>query len=191
MREIYYKAEKLSILLGPANPKPILAFRTLDGLSAHARRLDQDGMEEALLDILERPWWGRIWVVQEVVAFGEKVNVRSKACIRYGTEDVSWTDLVHACQNMLKAKSEYGMPVAHARKIMRSEEIRSTLHHNPHHSSLPVNFSKDTCSMLAEGVLLDKILQVSETFILRDQKSSFYEYWVATYRNLIALAQLQ
>ena len=118
MKQIYSQADSLSIWLGPSRDDTELAFCTLDNLIDNADwRIDRDGKLESVLDILNRSWWERVWVIQEVVAFGSSKSTERSPVVRCGSHEISWTDLSHAAGNMAEMNPKYGMPVLQARMI--------------------------------------------------------------------------
>jgi hypothetical protein len=81
MREIYSRASQIIVWLGPATEQTMPAFRLLFGL-AERYELGADDAKEfisyvirdesfkyywiALGEFLQREWWNRIWILQEI-----------------------------------------------------------------------------------------------------------------------------
>lgn len=63
MRDIYTSAESVIVWLGLAEGHDELAFL----LSRYPRLLNTEEMLAALVSLLNKPYWSRVWVVQEVV----------------------------------------------------------------------------------------------------------------------------
>ena len=57
----------------------------------------------AFLHLLERPWFRRVWVIQEVA-------VASKAVIHCGSSFLFWDTLVEVCQNTFKSAAPMKLP---------------------------------------------------------------------------------
>ncbi|KAF2200987.1 HET-domain-containing protein, partial [Delitschia confertaspora ATCC 74209] len=74
MGSIYSEAEQVAIWLGPAAWNSDVAVHYLSGSektyakSVSTRSMGtKEGIVNAILDICERPYWRRLWIVQEVI----------------------------------------------------------------------------------------------------------------------------
>lgn len=137
MRLIYAQVAKLVIWLGPANEHTSKAFKTFsDIIKQPAFRLLRDGKEEAVLDILNRAWWNRIWVVQELTAFHSVDSDLLLAFVVCGKWKRCWSDLVEVASQMGSTDPKYGMPVPQALKIQELEKARLNIAATPGHRPL-------------------------------------------------------
>lgn len=104
MREIYSNAQKVHMWIGKSSPLSSTAFDTLkrfaatDGTqdgSATLRAILETVKErrDAIRDLLERPYFVRVWIIQEVV-------VATKASVMCGSFSISYENLFIAVQRM-------------------------------------------------------------------------------------------
>ncbi|EGO60361.1 hypothetical protein NEUTE1DRAFT_143800 [Neurospora tetrasperma FGSC 2508] len=128
MTDIYHNASLVTVWLGESDKYTDLAI-VLIKLTVHLRRsLEVTGERQypaayilrvlssalsksdlrslALLKFFSRPWWRRVWVVQEVI-------VSRRANVICGTKEIPWDDLRRAleCWRVLRSfsdKSEHG-----------------------------------------------------------------------------------
>jgi hypothetical protein len=97
MREIYRRASQVLVWLGPATEQTVPAFRLLFGLAelnewpvdAAQERISHIVRDEpfkyhwvALGELLQREWWNRVWIIQEIF-FAKKALVM---CGPYATD---------------------------------------------------------------------------------------------------------
>lgn len=103
MARIYNFARNVVIWLGPAGTYSEIGMRTLQWfLSPMESRYNPPWESEApflvaagLRDILDRPWFRRMWVVQEAA-------MSQRATLTCGRHTLSWTNGVHSTQNFIK-----------------------------------------------------------------------------------------
>lgn len=112
MRNIYQKGQRVHIWLGDATKESDLAMDTIVAMHAALGKKDAAGDKrhlhdlhksdrkrygffdeqskemKALLALYERPWFHRVWVVQELA-------LSPTALLACGTKSVSWNDFVH------------------------------------------------------------------------------------------------
>ncbi|MCJ1450113.1 hypothetical protein MMC28_000442 [Mycoblastus sanguinarius] len=92
MQPIYEKAQRVIVWLGAAPADLSVAFDRVQqqikgSTERNKERLgDREVWAPALQDILNRRWWSRVWVVQEV-ALGRRV------ILRCGDEEIGWESL--------------------------------------------------------------------------------------------------
>ena len=111
MRDIYAQASCVEAWLGKASDANYDALSLVQQISQsipdHEALLSSGGMVEqnmkleiifdnstseliiALNDLFQRPWWNRVWIVQEL-----SVAKQLAAKVRYGNATVSWIDLL-------------------------------------------------------------------------------------------------
>ncbi|KAL8787327.1 MAG: hypothetical protein Q9195_007822 [Heterodermia aff. obscurata] len=135
MRLIYAQAAKLIIWLGAANEHTSMAFKTFSEIIEQPEFHLVDDKREAVLDILNRAWWNRIWVVQELTAFRSVDSDLLLAFVVCGKWKILWSDLVEAAIRMGSTDVKYWMPVQQGLKIQELEKARQnitgTLDHPP------------------------------------------------------------
>lgn len=99
MNLIYAAAKRLTIWLGSASNDSSLAVQTLLGLGAGSPYDKMPLLHRkeviALENLLSRPWWTRVWIVQEVVCGGMGTN-QQKVTVRCGSDSVRWNNVVIA-----------------------------------------------------------------------------------------------
>lgn len=100
MRFIYQRAKAVCVWLGPESEDSHLAWDLIWSLKNHPPaqfpnlfRESELPKFEALKKLFRRPYWWRMWVVQEVTC-GSKVSVYC------GNESISWSDLSAICDIM-------------------------------------------------------------------------------------------
>ncbi|KAK7962961.1 heterokaryon incompatibility 6 OR allele [Apiospora aurea] len=106
MRDIYSNAETVRVWLGLASKTSSIAMSWIDELASRRHRnslgvpgrlsdytpescrRSQTRRWKALLNLLERPYWRRVWIVQEIV-LAEKLRLQC------GEDESRWEGLVH------------------------------------------------------------------------------------------------
>ncbi|KAK4506663.1 hypothetical protein PRZ48_000395 [Zasmidium cellare] len=82
MRRIYSTCSRSVIWLGPSDAASRKAFRFMQRSSKEYSNL--------IKSVLVRPWFRRVWIIQEV-AFPPEIDVQC------GEDKISWESLAHAC----------------------------------------------------------------------------------------------
>ena len=97
MGDIYRSAIRTLIWLGPADDESGRAFSMCARLAAYAESSESKGKEavktkddfdsndSSLEHLVERPWWTRVWVVQEVILAREAIIVCGLDAMRWET----------------------------------------------------------------------------------------------------------
>ena len=114
MRDIYKQAEGVFIWLGDGDADTALAIRCIQrvnevigdseqcvhdkGTELWQKGLPKSNSKEwkALASLLARPWFGRMWILQEMA-------VASSATIVYGQNTIPWTDFFDSIVRMARA----------------------------------------------------------------------------------------
>ena len=154
MAEIYEKSTWLTIWLGPGTGETDLAIRTLTKAARHEMLWTASDNENRAIEILmKRPWWTRVWIVQEV-GFGAKGGIYGydswcnavigdqQTRLMCGGLSMGWGELVRATDNIEKArKSSESLRTSLARNVRGLEDGRLDVseEHHPGYSSLLVN----------------------------------------------------
>ncbi|OAG04197.1 HET-domain-containing protein [Paraphaeosphaeria sporulosa] len=105
MFEIYGKASKVCIWLGTANDSSCLALRFIENEVLHLKDFDRlceqrDASEkwEALLELMQRPWFSRRWVVQEIA-------LAQEATVYCGEHSIGWRDFAVAVELFVEVET--------------------------------------------------------------------------------------
>jgi hypothetical protein len=104
MDEIYRNADRVCIWLGDSNDSSQVALRFIKRI-AQLQSIDflSEGKDAprkwaALFDLMQRPWFSRRWVVQEIA-------LAQKARVHVGVESVAWEAFVIAVQSFIEFES--------------------------------------------------------------------------------------
>jgi hypothetical protein len=104
MDEIYRNADRVCIWLGDSNDSSQVALRFIKRI-AQLQSIDflSEGKDAprkwaALFDLMQRPWFSRRWVVQEIA-------LAQKARLHVGVESVAWEAFVIAVQSFIEFES--------------------------------------------------------------------------------------
>lgn len=104
---IYMYANAVTIWLGPAADNSDFAMRTMLQLGSGSPYDKMPILERrelaALNRLLNRSWWCRVWIIQEVVFGGIGARVE-KIRVVCGNEEIPWLRLVIAAARMLSYK---------------------------------------------------------------------------------------
>jgi hypothetical protein len=149
MREIYKYADRVVVWLGISSEKSALALSTLEYLGKqvevtrdHAILPSPDctepqlvntvelpfdeGLWQAVLEILERPWFERVWVVQEI-QLGSPTSM-----VQCGEYQISWylirRAIFHLCTGGAKPIAELGYIVSLFSDV-RGDPLPALLHY--------------------------------------------------------------
>ena len=107
MKSIYSNAEAVQVWLGPPTPGSADAIAILkhigQGVLLHKIMLGDsligDDNLEPVIELMERPWWTRTWVRQEVI-------LAKRGCLYCGFNSIDWTELPNILQveNLVRAE---------------------------------------------------------------------------------------
>lgn len=127
MNMIYAAAAKLIIWLGPASDDSSLGVQLLTMLGAGSPYgkmplLDRKELT-ALQNLLNRPWWTRVWIIQEVVCGGSGMKQR---CIKVqcGDDSVLWTNVVVAAARIVAYASDQRQMFPNVGNILELDSLR-------------------------------------------------------------------
>lgn len=127
MNVIYAAAKDVTIWLGAADADSDLAMRCLNHLgngSPYEKlpALSRHGLE-AVQRFLSRPWWSRVWIIQEVVmgGLGDKLSHVIAMC---GEEDIAWSTLVIAAARFWAYRAERRQYFPNLPAILDLDRIR-------------------------------------------------------------------
>lgn len=102
MSSIYVTANAVTVWLGSADDDSDIAMKVLRELgsgSPYDKMTTLDRREiDALNRLLNRPWWNRVWVIQEIVMGG--MFQMQKVRVQCGKEHLEWPRLVIAAARM-------------------------------------------------------------------------------------------
>jgi hypothetical protein len=150
MREIYMYADRVVVWLGLSSEKSALALRTLEhiGNQVEVTRNHSilpspdctvphlvstvelpfdEGVWQAILDILERPWFERVWIVQEI-QLGSPTSV-----VQCGEYQISWYLIRRAISRLWNGAPENVMAklqnIAYLVTNLRGDPLPTLLQH--------------------------------------------------------------
>ncbi|KAL6902627.1 heterokaryon incompatibility domain-containing protein [Trichoderma evansii] len=132
MSMIYATASSLVIWLGPSSFDSGLAIQSIFSLgcgSPYDKIATIPHNEwQAIQSLLERPWWKRIWIIQELTmgAMGTKLD---KAQIYCGQARVPWTNLVVAAARMKANQDDQRQAFPAITDILELDSLRDTAGH--------------------------------------------------------------
>ncbi|UKZ78188.1 hypothetical protein TrVFT333_005923 [Trichoderma virens FT-333] len=129
MNLIYSAARALIIWLGESSSDSDLAMEWIDYLG-RASAYDKmpnipNNAWQAMQSLLERPWWRRIWIVQELTtgAMGKKLE---KASIICGHARVSWISVVVAAARMKAYQDDKRQVFPTITEILELDSLRDS-----------------------------------------------------------------
>lgn len=132
MNMIYMRASELIIWLGPPSFDSELAIQSILEMgsgSPYDKLITVENDEwQAIQSLLERPWWKRIWIVQELImgAAGTKLT---KAAIYCGQAHVSWINVVVAAARMKANQDDNRQTFPAITDILELDSLRDTTGH--------------------------------------------------------------
>jgi hypothetical protein len=133
MSTIYLHAHSVTIWLGPAADDSELAMQVMNELGSGSpyekMPVLQGQVLRAFNHLLNRPWWSRVWIIQEVVFGGIGEGVK-KIRVRCGTEEIPWARLVIAAARMMAYrafKRQYFPSISHILDLENLRENAFTL----------------------------------------------------------------
>jgi hypothetical protein len=186
MRDIYEHADEVTVWLGErdshsdkAMPLIFSAARLYErdkraGSEVHQvmmYALEQEGTVSALAKFLQRDWWSRVWVIQEVA-------VSQRAVILCGDRPLSWSDFIDAFLfwiMILKEATrmnELSTTLQYLKSIMDGTSARTVVwQHARFHEPQP---EKQQLIHTAYG--LQEMLEESWTFDSTDPRDKIYAW---------------
>ncbi|KAK1244940.1 hypothetical protein MKX08_004569 [Trichoderma sp. CBMAI-0020] len=132
MNMIYMRASELIIWLGPPSFDSELAIQSIlemgSGSPYDKLITVENDVWQAIQSLLERPWWKRIWIVQELTmgAMGIKLG---NAAIQCGRAHVLWTNVVIAAARMKAHQDDQRQIFPAITDILELDSLRDTAGH--------------------------------------------------------------
>ncbi|UKZ59560.1 uncharacterized protein TrAtP1_000861 [Trichoderma atroviride] len=132
MNMIYGRASELIIWLGPPSFDSELAIQSIlemgSGSPYDKLFTVENDVWQAIQSLFERPWWKRIWIVQELTmgAMGIKLG---NAAIHCGQAHVSWTNVVIAAARMKAHQDDRRQTFPAITDILELDSLRDTAGH--------------------------------------------------------------
>ncbi|OTA07293.1 hypothetical protein A9Z42_0081710 [Trichoderma parareesei] len=129
MNMIYAAASKLVIWLGESSSDSDLALEWISFLGSGSPYDKMPNIPnnawQAMQSFLERPWWRRIWIVQELAtgAMGTKLE---KACVLCGHARISWINLVIAAARMKAHEDDKRQAFPTITEILELDSLRDS-----------------------------------------------------------------
>lgn len=127
MRSIYSDAAGLLIWLGEADSQSEKAMDVIDNLARYPniRAYSMPTTDVlALRTLMERPWWDRIWIVQELI-LGARGDRSDTTLVRYGAKTMTWSRFIAAMQRLDRYNREGRQQFWGVNKALRLEEVRT------------------------------------------------------------------
>jgi len=129
MNMIYAFAPRLTIWLGPGSDDSTLAIEWLVDLGSGSPYnkmpiLDRKDLM-ALQNLLSRPWWTRIWIIQELVAGGMGCK-QKHITVRCGKDSVLWTNVVVAAVRMKAYHDALRQTLPNIDNILELDSLRES-----------------------------------------------------------------
>ncbi|KAK2744300.1 ankyrin repeat and sam domain containing protein 6 [Colletotrichum kahawae] len=127
MTVLYIASHAITIWLGPAADNSDAAMEELEVLSrstVYSRMPSVSSKTAAAIGkLLNRPWWTRVWIVQEVCwgAVGGKLMT---ATVRCGSRSISWHDIVLACGRIKVHETSLRQSISHVESVLHLESVR-------------------------------------------------------------------
>ncbi|KAK8132387.1 hypothetical protein PG999_000560 [Apiospora kogelbergensis] len=170
MRDIYSQAETVHVWLGTASETSSIAMAWIDALASRNRnglgligrlteyspencRRSQARRWRALLNLLRRPYWRRVWIVQEIV-LAEKLRLQC------GGDEARWEGLVKLLENRTE------------NRIFEPRAASKTI--NMVYESLPARIHKLRCMHQLRGCQLQQLLEATRESLCTDPRDRLY-----------------
>ncbi|KAK4446522.1 heterokaryon incompatibility protein-domain-containing protein [Podospora aff. communis PSN243] len=128
---IYTTARRLTVWLGPESKhnNSSLAIKTLAWLGSTSPYSKMPILErstkQALDALLARPWWTRVWIVQEL-ALGGVAGKLERVQVRCGRETTSWAQIVVAAARMRAYHEDLRQPFPNTANILELDSLRES-----------------------------------------------------------------
>lgn len=130
MGVIYLRCAAITVWLGSESKNSELAIDELINLAANAPYAAMPELAPqaiaAIEDLLSRPWWERVWIVQEICWGGgaSKMWKVDSVTLRWGQSSIQWSLLVMACARIKVDESEHRQTIAGVDKVLRLDYVR-------------------------------------------------------------------
>lgn len=132
MNMIYMRASELIIWLGPPSSDSELAMQSIlemgSGSPYDKQTTIKNDVWRAIQSLLERPWWKRIWIVQELTMGAAGVKL-GNAAIYCGHAHVAWTTLVIAAARMKAHQDDQRQTFPTIADILELDSLRDAAGH--------------------------------------------------------------
>ncbi|KAF4820727.1 Heterokaryon incompatibility protein 6, OR allele [Colletotrichum siamense] len=127
MSVLYIASRAVNIWLGPAADDSDVAMEKLAVLSRSTvySRMPSVPPETAAAigNLFNRPWWTRVWIVQEV-CWGALGDGLMTVTVRCGSKSISWHDLVLACGRIKVHETSLHQSIPHVESVLHLESVR-------------------------------------------------------------------
>ncbi|KAF4857009.1 Heterokaryon incompatibility protein 6, OR allele [Colletotrichum siamense] len=130
MGMVYLKCAAITVWLGPESENSDMAIDELVMLAAKAPYATMPKLAtqaiEAIENLLRRPWWERVWIVQEICWGGGvgKMWKDDSVTLRCGRRSIQWNLLVMACARIKVDESENRQTIAGIDKVLHLDYVR-------------------------------------------------------------------
>jgi hypothetical protein len=187
MRDIYQDAAVVTVWLGERDSHSDMAMPLIFGTARLYERdkragpdvrqvmmyaLEQGGALSALGEFLQRDWWSRIWVIQEVA-------VSQRALLLCGDRTLSWRDFINAflfwtvILKEVMRTNEFSAPLLHLKRIVEGTSARTVLWQ---HARLNGSQHEQEQQRMNAAYGLQEMLEESWNFDSTDPRDKIYAW---------------
>ncbi|KAF0322271.1 heterokaryon incompatibility protein [Colletotrichum asianum] len=130
MGVVYLRCAAITVWLGSESENSDLAIYTLTHLATEAPYGAMPELAprtcEAIEGLLSRPWWERVWIVQEICWGGgmRKMLTADSVILRCGKVAIQWNLLVMACARIKVDESMHRQTIAGVEKALHLDYVR-------------------------------------------------------------------
>ncbi|KAF4828663.1 Heterokaryon incompatibility protein 6, OR allele [Colletotrichum tropicale] len=127
---IYLRCAAITVWLGSECKNSEIAIDEMINLAAKAPYAAMPELAPraiaAIQDLLSKPWWERVWIVQEICWGGgaSKMWEFDSVTLRCGQSSIRWGLLVMACARIKVDESEHRQTIAGVDKVLRLDYVR-------------------------------------------------------------------
>ncbi len=129
MRDIFLCSDRLTVWLGPPSEDAKLAFSTmyyiLQGDEFKLPYLRED-LRLALTSLLDRPWWTRMWIVQEFI-LGTLFSKKSAAILQCGNLIFPMPEFFEVIERISNYQHEFRQHFPSIQKIVTLKMLRKSV----------------------------------------------------------------
>ena len=131
MNLIYAFANRLTVWLGPEADDSSHAMETLHDLGSTSPYeklgLLSHRSTQALQKLLGRPWWTRVWIIQELAIGGMGIKI-DRLELRCGPSTIPWRATVVAAARIRAHQDDLRQPFPNITNILELDSLRETAH---------------------------------------------------------------
>ncbi|KAK1753600.1 heterokaryon incompatibility protein-domain-containing protein [Echria macrotheca] len=126
---IYATARRLTVWLGPEHDNSCLAMKELASLGSTSPYEKMPILaretKQALDALLTRPWWTRVWIIQELALGGAGIKLE-RIQVRCGNDTIAWGSIVVAAARMQAYHNDLRQPFPNTANILELDSLRES-----------------------------------------------------------------